>query len=814
MIKVHKIQADNIRSLGHVVFTPLADGGMTAVNGPNGSGKSSLLAALVWAVYGVTPDGVPQTAMRRQGSTGECKVIVDFEHDGQIITVERGLKGRNDSTYMKVSVNGIEQSFGKIRACEAWLTNRLGGLDAEGFLTAFVVRQKELDGLVKAKPAERRKLIERLAGIDRMSTAVKTAREEETDVKKRIELLPGDPEAVKAARAEVEEAQTTAARLWEDYEQAKADAATAAESYTTATAAAQTMQARVEAAATAAERLTAARHARDLAAERAQAAQRELARLTESAVGGTPAEVTAAQTAHESAQTALAENQRAREVADRAIADANRAAEAARQANTRAQSARAEADNAAAQAETARQRAAGFPATLEADAEQAARAEADATERVGALRGEHERLAASIKAMEATDAGDSCCPTCATRLADPSQVLATLREARDRVLTDGRAAAEQAKTLGQQAQSLRTQAQAAAQAAAEATHLSQRAADFAAAAVEADRVAAEANQTAAEAAADAEAAKQAARSAAEQTAALQARVSRTAEALRDAQVASAAASQIPAASTAAARADAALGSAEQALAVASDDEAAARVPAEEQNSVFETYRTAQARAAETDRATAEAHGNFRVAEEQVKAAERHRDAEEMKLRARAEAFEELEVRTAVREALDDFRKDRIASLAPELSEIATDSIARMTDGKFVAVELDEEFTPIVTDANGMQRPASWLSGGEESAVALALRLAIGEVIAGQQGGLLWMDEPQTAMDAQRRPAMMSVIRDLPGRQPIIISHVTEATDMVDHVVEVIPDEENGSTLIDSADLSAVDASTLAALDAV
>ena len=39
----------------------------------------------------------------------------------------------------------------------------------------------------------------------------------------------------------------------------------------------------------------------------------------------------------------------------------------------------------------------------------------------------------------------------------------------------------------------------------------------------------------------------------------------------------------------------------------------------------------------------------------------------------------LEQKTAVREALDFFRKDRIASLAPELSEIATDQIAKMTD---------------------------------------------------------------------------------------------------------------------------------------
>ena len=218
------------------------------------------------------------------------------------------------------------------------------------------------------------------------------------------------------------------------------------------------------------------------------------------------------------------------------------------------------------------------------------------------------------------------------------------------------------------------------------------------------------------------------------------------------------------------------------------------VPEHEKNTARTAFLTAQDAARTSALAARDAEADHRVAQEQVVSAERHRDAEDAKVRARAEALADYELKSAVVSALDAFRKERIAAIAPELSEAATDLIPRMTDGKFVAIELDEEFTPRITDDQGQERPVAWLSGGEESAVALALRLALGEIIAGSEGGLLWMDEPQTAMDAARRPAMMSVVRSIPGRQVVIISHVSEATDMADLVFEVIPDTENGSTV--------------------
>ena len=440
-----------------------------------------------------------------------------------------------------------------------------------------------------------------------------------------------------------------------------------------------------------------------------------------------------------------------------------------------------------------------------------ARALTEATEQRGVLRGEYDRLNNSIKAMEAATDG-TCCPTCSTALTDPTIVVAALTTALGTAIADGKVATARVTTLEQQVNLLRQQTQDAATAQADARHATDQAATAARTATDAERDATEITDAARISHTAAEDAKHAALSAAQQTHTLSAAVDHASNALRVAQIAAAAAARIPALSQDAATSRQAATDAAAVLTAARDHLVSVRVDPAEQERVTTTFRDTQRLVYEAEQAKTEAHGHFRVAEEQTKSAEKTRDAEELRMRARAEAYVLLEQKTAVREALDFFRKDRIASLAPELSEIATDHITKMTDGKFVAIELDEEFTPVITDQHGQMRPASWLSGGEESAVALALRLAIGEVIAGQQGGLLWMDEPQTAMDASRRPAMMAVIRDLPGRQPIIISHVSEAADMVDLVLEVVPNEETGSTVLSSPTAGGVEDPAL--LDAI
>ena len=144
--------------------------------------------------------------------------------------------------------------------------------------------------------------------------------------------------------------------------------------------------------------------------------------------------------------------------------------------------------------------------------------------------------------------------------------------------------------------------------------------------------------------------------------------------------------------------------------------------------------------------------------------------------------------------LDEFRKNKIATIAPELSETATSLISTMTSGHYTEVILDEDFTPSVVDLEGIIRPVAWLSGGEESVVALALRMAIGDLMTGGEGGLLWLDEVLTAQDANRRSSLLEALRNISNKQIIMINHTQDAMDIVDKTVTVVREDNEGSVI--------------------
>lgn len=806
MITLTRVDITNVRAIGHATFEPLTDGGFTAINGANGVGKSSLLLAVVWALYGVTPEGIPVAGLRRQQSVGECKVVVAFEHDGQSITVERGLKGTRDATYVKITLGGVEQSFGKVRAANDWVTQRLG-LDAEGFLTAFVVRQKEIDALVRAKPAERKRLIERLAGIDRMSAAIKAARDTEADLRRALDHIPGSTEDVTAARDALEAAQREAEQAWEIYDAAAAAASEASAVLTDRERDHSDLADRMTAHGRAAEQVQATHRDVLVATERRDAAVRERDRCAAEAIGGDPAAVTAAEEHLNTLRGTITAAEAATHRVALLVAERNAAQAASRAADTAVEQASARASAAQGAVEAAQTRLQGLPADLDARAAVAAEAADVARTRVADLRAEHARLTNALTALTATTTAD--CPTCSTHLPDSTALVTSMRASLDRIMTvDGPAArdalTEAEATLAgvQEQQRIAAQIRDALPGLVDQQRTDQAALDSA------RDTAAEASRAVTEATAAAAAAADASRDAVAAADDARRRLPGAEEALTAARAARAAAAALAGREAAVDAADDALAHAQAVHDRAAAAEEAARVPETERTQVQDAYRAAldAVRAAEQAAHTAEtAH---KVAAERTRFAEKTRDDEEEKLAKRIATIAELERATATKDALAAFRGHRIASLAPELSEIASTTLPRMTSGRFVSLDLDDDFTPHVTDDSGVRRPATWLSGGEESAVALALRLAIGEVIAGGSGGLLWMDEPQTAMDAQNRPAMMAVIRELPGRQPIIISHAAEATDMADLVVDMVPDPEAGSTLTEHAAAQVVEFAAL------
>jgi exonuclease SbcC len=162
-------------------------------------------------------------------------------------------------------------------------------------------------------------------------------------------------------------------------------------------------------------------------------------------------------------------------------------------------------------------------------------------------------------------------------------------------------------------------------------------------------------------------------------------------------------------------------------------------------------------------------------------------------RAAAQTAVELALHQEVDRALTDLRNELNSSLRPDLSDLASTFLRDLTHGRFVELELDEDYSAKVLDDGD---PQAVISGGEEDITNLAFRLAISEMIAeraGQPLSLLILDEIFGSLDDSRRDAVMEVLRSLADRFPqvIVVTHIESVRDGFDRVVRVGFDQATG-----------------------
>ena len=148
-------------------------------------------------------------------------------------------------------------------------------------------------------------------------------------------------------------------------------------------------------------------------------------------------------------------------------------------------------------------------------------------------------------------------------------------------------------------------------------------------------------------------------------------------------------------------------------------------------------------------------------------------------------------------ALTDLRTDLNFQLRPELAEIASGFLDGLTDGRYSALEFDEEYKVLVME-EGLPKPV--ISGGEEDLCNLVLRLAISQMIAeraGQAFSLLILDEVFGSLDETRRANVIELLRHLHHRfeQVIVITHIEQVREGLDRVLLVRFDEARGCSVV-------------------
>jgi exonuclease SbcC len=139
-----------------------------------------------------------------------------------------------------------------------------------------------------------------------------------------------------------------------------------------------------------------------------------------------------------------------------------------------------------------------------------------------------------------------------------------------------------------------------------------------------------------------------------------------------------------------------------------------------------------------------------------------------------------------------------AQIRPSLQGAVSALLATMSDGRFSAAKISDEYAITVED-DGKFRPLSELSGGEIDLVALAVRLALAQVVSDRHGaggpGFLILDECFASQDSQRRQSILAALRTLRDvySQIFLISHVENIEDAADMVISVSTDETREET---------------------
>lgn len=749
MIILESIRLRNFRAVREAFFQPKTDG-ISGLHGPNGSGKSTFLAATLFALFGVRPKGATVASLRRTNSgTDECSVSVVFKHLNQTVEIIRELKGNNNRVVVDIYVDGIPQTVTSVGAADTWISQRIG-VDATGFLTAFIVRQKELDALITAGAAERKAIIEKLAGIETINEALKKARKDESAAKIILESLPGSESRVEEADGQVQMLSDAVNNLSGIKEEKQAELAELQEKGSALSKNLENLR-KIQT------QLLQSENTLSNLRMSIDNDKKTIARLGGVVNSGTTYDLFELREQHKTVSALIEEK----------TLKVNNGRFYQQQLLTR--------KNELAQTISELESEISNSLWIKEDLDKTEIKINNLTQTVNeknkeviVLDTKTDEFREKIVALEGVHKN---CPTCNHPLDDVHALVESFETLINEFALKKISIAEELIGLNDNVDKEKANLVAV-------KNIIRKQDDL----VTFKQDMAETEQKISELP-DVE-------TLAEEIKVLTVKKEEITETGFKAKQFAEAKTEYDEAIISIAHKTSSIQDLEPKVdslknSFSSDIYEQTRIDLDriqnrvnyassKMNEVFAELSTYQTR-------LTTANSNLKSSIEQWE--------------RKKELFKAQERKALTTEVIDKFRQDSIASLTPELSERATELISEITSGAYTEVRLDESFNVSVVNSAGEVRDVGWLSGGEESAVAFSLRLAIAFLITGDNPSLLWLDEVLTAQDADRRNAMLSTIRHLPIDQIILINHTAEAADIVDLSVTVVPNIQEGSTLV-------------------
>ena len=146
--------------------------GLIGIVGKNGVGKTTLIEALAWCLYGTEAARNGRIGIIRSdaGEKAICQVAVELVLGDDAVRIVR--KQGNSGGDAKLFLNGSTNAHVTgVTAVNNYIKTKIG-MDHTSFITSVFVRQKELTRLTTETSANRKKIILRLLGINRVKKAI------------------------------------------------------------------------------------------------------------------------------------------------------------------------------------------------------------------------------------------------------------------------------------------------------------------------------------------------------------------------------------------------------------------------------------------------------------------------------------------------------------------------------------------------------------------------------------------------------------------------------------------------------------------
>lgn len=783
-LKLLRVELRNIRSHEHLIYEPGAEG-VSVIQGANGTGKSTIIDSVAWAIYGTKPSGVKkQSLIVRDGVNLKAEgtkvhAIVDMEVDSQHIRVERRIMSaiaseadvwevtaaadvdeelkalvlsenktdaqKEATQQLSISEHGEllrHQTGPSVSSAKNYLVKRLR-MDEKGFLAAVMVQQKEVDSLILAPAPERAKVIEKLTGISALTQALDIASKEHNDLKKHAANSSADEDGIKVSEKELaklqkekEQLETRVEKLETRFKKKQVEArdlrdklVEQEESYTTS----QTLNTE----------LTGLRG-------RIESSEEELESLNEDR------KAKREQLSHTSGNVSVDDIE-----ADHA------------DVSKRLRNAQNDVDTAHKNANTAQERITALeeliadhkPATVSENLREKTRenaAVADKEQKLQvAINSREQENTKTQKAIDVLQKGHGSCPTCLQEVDDVTDVVSNLEQ---QIAGNTKQNTQDNKTLDELSETAKTLTE-------DINTLSKIAEAFGE--VEQERAALKTyNAEHAQAGSDVKILEKEFKNSERKV--YNAR--RSAETKREYDRLLDRSKKVSdTVETAKRRVETIEEELKQLKTVSADQLETRR----------EKFAKAKEVLADIKNDITEKKGELNVADEREQYLTKDITRLQEELKRHRELLQSVELAASSRRLVEDFRTARIESAIPVVEVYASDLLSSFTDGYFVGIELDAKFNASVKLSNGAVRPVGLLSGGELSAAAIALRLAVSMMLTGGSSSqLIILDEVLVSQDFSRAEKILGTVKDVSKGQVVMIAHSEIVESVADYTFDM------------------------------